>query len=33
MGQGRATMARITVEGGELVVEIEGVDHLWALRS
>jgi hypothetical protein len=26
-------MAKITVEYGELVVEIEGIDALWALRS
>lgn len=26
-------MAKVTVEYGELIVEIEGVDTLWALRS
>jgi hypothetical protein len=26
-------MAKITVEFGELIVEIDGVDRLWALRS
>jgi hypothetical protein len=26
-------MAKVTVEYGELIVEIEGIDALWALRS
>jgi hypothetical protein len=26
-------MAKVTVEYGELIIEIEGVDALWALRS
>jgi hypothetical protein len=26
-------MAKVTVEFGELVIEIEGIDALWALRS
>jgi hypothetical protein len=26
-------MAKVTVAFGEVIVEIDGVDHLWALRS
>lgn len=31
--QGNARMAKITVEHSELIVEIKGIDTLWALRS
>jgi hypothetical protein len=26
-------MARVTIDGGDLVVEIEGLDKLWSLKS
>jgi len=26
-------MARVTVDGGDLVVDVEGMDKLWALKS